>query len=208
MPILRTLLTSLTLIIIGGYALSAATDGFRAFTTETARRAEVREHPVALPAMTLETQSGARIHFADFHGKWLLVDFIYTRCATYCSALGGEFAQLQRRLAGPLARGQLQLLSISFDPRDGPQQLAAYQRRFHGLGFGWVAARPVGPDALRRLERVFGITVIPDGFGGYTHNAAVHVVNPQGRLVEILDMGRPELVTQTLPQSLSQSFEP
>jgi len=208
MPILRTLLASLTLIIVGGYALSAATDGFRAFTTETARRIEVREHPVQLPATMLETQSGARIRLADFHGKWLLVDFIYTRCATYCRALGGEFAQLQRRLAAPIAQGKLQLLSISFDPHDTPRQLADYQQRYHDLGFGWLAARPVGPGALERLERVFGITVIPDRFGGYMHNAAVHVVDPQGRLVEILDMDRPELVTQALPQSFSQSFKP
>jgi protein SCO1 len=205
MPILRTLLANLALVLAGVTALAAATDGFRAFTTETARRIEVREHPVHLPSATLETQSGARIHLTNFLGKWLLVDFIYTRCPTYCLALGGEFAQLQRRLAGPIAQGQVQLLSISFDPtHDTPQQLGAYQRRFRDQGFGWTAARPVGADGLKQLERAFGITVIPDRFGGYTHNAAVHVVDPQGRLVEILDMGSPELVVQTLPQSLTR----
>ena len=67
--------------------------------------------------MTLETQSGARIDVADLRGKWLLVDFIYTRCPTYCVALGSEFAQLQDRLAGPLAKGAVELVSISFDRR-------------------------------------------------------------------------------------------
>lgn len=205
MPILRTLLANLALVLAGGTTLSAATDGFHAFTTETARRMEVREHPVRLPAATLETQSGARIHFADFRGKWLLVDFIYTRCPTYCRALGGEFAQLQWRLAGPIAQGKVQLLSISFDPtHDTPEQLAAYQRRFRDQGLGWIAARPIEPDGLNQVERAFGITVIPDRFGGYTHNAAVHVVDPQGRLVEIVDMGSPELVVQRLPQSLNR----
>lgn len=209
MPILRTLLTNLALVAAGGTALCAATDGFHAFTTETARRIEVRQHPVPLPAATLETQSGNRIRFTDFRGTWLLVDFIYTRCPTYCRALGGEFAQLQRRLAGPIAQGQVRLLSISFDPvHDTPQQLAAYQQRFRDQGFGWIAARPVDTDELRQLERVFGITVIADRFGGFTHNAAVHVVDPQGRLVAILDMGSPELVASSLPQNFAQNIDP
>ncbi|MGH8505797.1 MAG: SCO family protein [Stenotrophobium sp.] len=199
MSILRTLLVSFALILLGGYALSVATGGFQAFTTETARRIRVREHPVEIPAVKLETASGARIDFSDFRGKWLLVDFIYTRCPTYCSALGGEFAQLQDRLAGPLAQGKLELISISFDPdRDTPPQLAAYQQRFHEHGPGWLAARPVTTDGLGQLKRAFGITVIPDAFGGYVHNTAIHMVDPQGRLVEIMDMGRPDQVAHAV----------
>ncbi|HEY8011580.1 MAG TPA: SCO family protein [Rudaea sp.] len=204
MPILRTLLASLALILVGGAALAAATGRFRAFTTETARRIEVREHPLELPAVALETAAGTRINLSDLRGKWLLVDFIYTRCPTYCVALGGEFAQLQDRLAGPLAQGKVQLLSISFDPdRDTPQRLATYLKLFRDRGEGWLAARPIDPQGLARLEQAFGITVIADTFGGYTHNVAIHVVDPRGRLVEILDVGNPDLVAQAVLQRTS-----
>jgi protein SCO1/2 len=204
MPILRTLLVSIALIAAGGFALGAATDRFRAFTTETARRIAVREHPVGIPDVPLETASGAHIGFAGFRGKWLLVDFIYTRCPTYCIALGGEFAQLQDRLAAPLARGDLELLSISFDPaHDSPERLAAYQRRFHTRGIGWLATRPDSADGLRRLERAFGVTVIPGPLDSYVHNAAVHLVDPQGRLVEIVDWGNPDAVVRALTQRLT-----
>ena len=37
--------------------------------------------------------------------------------------------------------------------------------------------------------RTFGIVVIPDGYGGYEHNAALHLVDERGRLVRILDLG-------------------
>jgi protein SCO1/2 len=205
MAILRTLLASLMLMIAGGFALSAATDRFQAFTSESARRVEVREHPVAIPDVALETASGTRIDLAGFRGQWLLVDFIYTRCPTYCVALGGEFAQLQDRLTVPLAQGKLQLLSISFDPeRDTPQELAAYQQRFRTRGHGWLAARPVTADGLRQLERAFGITVIADTLGGYTHNAAIHTVDPRGRLVEIADMGNPDRVAAGISRSLER----
>jgi protein SCO1/2 len=205
MRVLRTLLASLALLLAGCAGLSAATDRFQAFTTEAARRLAVRQHPTAIPAVALQLQSGARIAFADLRGKWLLVDFIYTRCPTYCRALGGEFAQLQERLAGPLAQGKVQLLSISFDPsHDTPPQLAAYLRRGRDSGLGWLAGRPLDQEGLERLERAFGITVIGDGEGGYTHNATVHLVDPRGRLVEIFDAGDPALAGQAVLQSLGR----
>jgi len=199
MPILRTLLASTLLLALGGAVLTVATDGFHAFTSETARRLAVRRDPPPVPAVLLETQSGARLDLAELRGRWVLVDFIYTRCLTWCLALGGEFAQLQDQLAAPLADGRLVLLSISFDPvHDTPAELAAYRQRFRGRDGGWIVARPTSEDGLRQLLRSFGVTVVPDGMGGYVHNAAIQVVDPQGRLVLILDAGNPRAVAQTM----------
>jgi protein SCO1/2 len=203
MAILRTLLASLVLLLAGGAALSVATDGFQAFTTEAARRAAVQRQPVEVPQVPLQLQSGAGAEFAALRGRWLLVDFIYTRCASVCLALGAEFAQMQRQLAEPIAAGRLQLVSISFDPEhDTPPELAAWLKRSGDNGKGWLAARPLGPAALARLEHAFGITVIPDGMGGYTHNAALHLVDPGGRLVEILDSGAPASTARLVRQRI------
>ena len=203
MRLLRTLFLSIALIVAGGGVLYAATDHLRAFTSESARRIAVRQHPIEVPSVAFETQSGARSDFANLRGKWLLVDFIYARCPTYCVALGSEFAQLQDQLAGPLGKGAVELVSISFDPaHDTPRALAAYLQRAHSRGAGWVAARPVDSGGLDALKQVLGITVIPDGLGGYTHNAAIHVVDPQGRLIEIVDPGQVDLAARTVLQKL------
>lgn len=205
MSILRTLLASCILLLLGGTVLTAATDGFRAFTTETARRVAVRRHPPQVPAVSLETQTGAQINLADLRGKWVLVDFIYTRCISYCQVLGGEFAQLQDQLAVPIAQDRLVLLSISFDPRhDTPAELAAYQERFRNRGAGWLAARPVRKDDLTQLLHTFGVTVIPDELGGYVHNTAITIVDPQGQLVQILDMGDPKTVAQAMLRNIGR----
>ena len=205
MSVLRTLLASL-LILTGGVAtLAAATDGFRAFTTETARRIDVREHPRTLPRAALQTADGQVIDFAALRGRWLLIDFIYTRCMTYCSVQGSEFAQLQRNLAQPIAAGQVALLSISFDPaHDDPANLVAYQRRSGDQGSGWIAARPVNASDLDALKRVFGVTAVPDGLGGYVHNAAIAVVDPRGLLVAILDWDAPGEAQHYVQQRLQQ----
>ncbi len=157
MAILRTLLASLALLLAGGAALSAATDRFQAFTTEAARRLAVRRAPGRDSAScACKLQSGARIDLADLRGKWLLVDFIYTRCPTYCVALGSEFAQLQDRLAGPIAQGRVQLLSISFDPgHDTPPQLTAYLQRSRDRGRAGSPPAPGRPatDSGNSSER-------------------------------------------------------
>ena len=203
MSILRTALASCLLLVLGGAVLTAATDGFHAFTTETARRLAVQRHPPTVPAVPLETQSGAQLNLADLRGKWLLVDFVYTRCISWCLVQGGEVAQLQDRLAEPLAQGRLLLLSISFDPaHDTPAELAAYQQRFHNRGTGWLAARPLRAGDLQALLHTFGVTVVPDTFGGYVHNTAIAVVDPHGRLVQILDTGNPEAAAGIVRRNL------
>lgn len=200
MSALRTLLASLPILAAGLGALALATDGLRAFTTEAARRLDVAEHPRALPPLPLQTADGSIIHFGELRGRWLLVDFIYTRCETYCSVQGNEFARLQQRLAAPIAAGQLVLLSISFDPRhDDPAQLAAYQRRSGDHGAGWIAARPARASDLPPLLRSFGVTAVPDRRGGYVHNAALAVVDPAGRLVAITDWDATEQAQAHLP---------
>lgn len=140
MKALRTLLASLLVLVAGLAALFYATDGLRAFTSETARRISINEHPRTIPPVTLQTAQAEYSNFSTLRGRWLLVDFIYTRCETYCSAQGNEFAQLQRQLAEAIAAEQVLLLSISFDPRDGPKELADYQHRFGNQGAGWIAA--------------------------------------------------------------------
>lgn len=193
MAVLRTLLASLLLLTAGIGVLAALTDEFRAFTTASALRISVREQPRPVPDVALQTADGRTIDLKDLQGRWVLVDFIYTRCVSTCSVQGSEFARLQDRLAAPIARGEVSLLSISFDPaHDGPAQLAGYQRRSGTRGAGWIAARPIDNDGLQDLMRVFGIKAVADGMGGFIHNPVVAVVDPHGRLVAVLDWDDPD----------------
>lgn len=188
MATLRTLLASLAILVGGIGALHQATDGFRAFTSETARRMNIRNRPVVVPNVELETSDGTRRDFASLRGRWLLVDLIYTNCTFLCPLQGAEFGRMQRGLTEQIAADKVALLSISFDPeKDEPAALQRYLQAHRVNQAGWVAARPVGAGDLAALLTNLGVIVIPDGMGGFMHNAATLVIDPAGRLVDVLD---------------------
>lgn len=183
-----TLVAVAAILAAGFAAASQLTLGFRAWTTEDARRIAVVERPVDLSALPVVTPEGSErdLWSSGPATKAWLVTFIYTRCPTICLALGSEFQQLQVALdAAPGVR----MASISFDrAHDTPVALGDYARRFSADPRRWVVAAPASDEALRRLLAGSGVVVIPDGIGGYVHNAAIHVVVPPGKLVRVFGM--------------------
>ncbi|GAB1715836.1 MAG: hypothetical protein NTAFB05_08780 [Nitrobacter sp.] len=185
---MHPLLASVAVIATGGALLWQATDGFAALTTERARRVEVMRDMSAVPTFTVETMAGERLSLPPGDGRATVVEFIYTNCPSICQSAGAELMRLRDRLAkGPLA-ARVWLVSLSFDPaRDTPERMAEYGHGHGADGRLWTVARPAKGD-LGALLNAYGITVIPDRAGGFTHNAALHVVSPDGRLLAILDM--------------------
>lgn len=183
----RRTATAAALIFAAGLALAhAVTDGFRAFTLESARRLHALTAPGPVPDLVLDLADGGRARLSEMPGQVLIVDFVYTNCPTYCAALGSVYARLTERLKDEIAAGRVRLVSISFDPaRDGPAELRAYRARYGGHPAGWDLGRPAHTADLERWLKAFGVVVIADGIGGYTHNAAVHVVGPDRRLAAI-----------------------
>ena len=186
---LRTAVASLVLGATSGALMWRGTDGFRAITSEQARRLSIARAPRALPDIALEDQDGRIFTLAGYRGRPVAVDFIYTQCATVCPLLSVGFQRLEREGRGRGARASLQLLSITFDPRDTPAHLRAYASRYGADGDTWRFARVRDTTDLPALLRAFDVVVIPDGRGDFQHNAAVLLVNAAGRLAGVLDPG-------------------
>jgi protein SCO1/2 len=202
----RTWLASLCVAAAGFAVAHAATDGFRAYTLESARRLAALEAPSAVPSLALEWSDGRRAPLVALDAPVLLVDFIYTRCESYCAALGGVFAQLQQRLAAEIARGEVRLVSITFDPRDDGPALVAYRDRHRGDPAAWLIGRPVAPSELSAWLDGFGVVVIRDELGGFTHNAAVHVVGPDRRLAAIHDLDAIDAIVASTRAAIGKSY--
>ena len=172
-------------------ALSWATDGFRVVTSEGARRLAVERSPRLVPEVAMIDQNGQSFSLADYRGRAVLVDFIYTGCPTICGVLGDDFRNVLE-LAQADAAGGIDLISISFDPEhDDRGALQRYGQRYGAAAPRWRVAAPVDRDGLAILLRSFGTVVIPDDAGGFVHSGAVYLVGPRRRLVRILDPDAP-----------------
>lgn len=176
--------------LLGTAVLWWSTDGFSAFTTESARRAQVLRSPRQLPATVLEDQDGRPFSLRDYRGRLVAVEFIYTRCPTVCRSLGIAFRQVRDGVPPEALGRDFVLVSISFDPqRDGPAALRGYGQAHGADGVRWRIARVRSAAELKPLLDAFGIVVIPDGLGGFEHNAAIHLIGRDGKLAEISDTG-------------------
>lgn len=199
---MRSVFAAVLIGAAGCGAVWAATDGLRAFTAEGARRLAIAKAPRPLPEVPLQDQHGREFRLSDLEGRLVAVDFVYTRCTTFCVVLGNTLQRLQAELGDELLGSEVLLLSISFDPeRDTPERLRDYGRRF-GAGGAWQLARVVDPAQLPTVLDAFGITVIPDGLGGFEHNAAVHIVDRAGRLTRIVDFDDPAAARQAIEAAL------
>ena len=189
----RTFCATLAVLLTGLLALWAATAGGQSFTTETLRRQQVSATPQRLAAFDVTTASGEQTSLnallAAGNKVWL-VDFVYTRCQTVCSVLGSTYQQLQAQINADGLQAQVGLLSISFDPaNDDAAALKAYSERLRINPAIWQVVTLSQWQDRRRLLDAFGIMVLPAPLGEFEHNAALHVVSSDGRLISIIDYG-------------------
>lgn len=189
--------------LAGLFALGRATDGYRAFTAESARRLAVLEHPYPVPQVQLQDQSGRTLALEDYRGQWLLATFIYTRCSDVCPILETSFQQVYESLPQERLGRDVSLLTVSFDrANDTVEALHHYMAYFQADGETWRMARVPDAAELDRLLKRFGVVVIPDRAGGFEHNAAIYLVSPEGRLVRIFDYDDPEQAIRHLQDIL------
>ncbi|MDW3688787.1 SCO family protein [Cupriavidus sp. CV2] len=191
-------------LVLAGAAVFATTRGLRTVSADGARRLDLARAPRELPALALLDQAGRQHAFGGpiAQGKSTdrselpvtLVTFVYTQCMAICRTSASGQAWLQQQLRERRLQDRVRLLTLSFDPaRDTPAALLAYARTLRADPAIWTFATVAEPARLRGLLDAFGIVVLPDGLGGYSHNAALFLVDAQGRLAAAYDVERPDL---------------
>ena len=144
----------------------------------------------AMPDAALIDQTDKRRSLSEWRGTPVLVTFIYTRCPlpNYCPLMDRHFATIQRTVANdPALKGQLNLISISFDPEfDTPAVLTTHATTLKADTSTWtfLTGDKVTVD---RLAARFGVGVIrgPDGATEITHNLRTALFAADGTLVKM-----------------------
>ena len=204
----RNVIAIVVVSILGLLLFFLQTDGFTAFTAETARVNKLIEEQPAFPDVTLEDSKERVYSFSEFEDKYVAITFVYTACTDVCPQLEMNFAQVYDGIPSKYIEDDIIFLTISFDPeRDDPETLERYRMFFGSDGDTWRMARINEQDELRSLLDEFGVIVIPDGEGDFAHNSAFYLVNRDGKLVEVMDYMEIEEATKTVVSILDNDVK-
>lgn len=134
---------ALALVLLFGLSLFyIGTDGFKAYTAETARVNSLIENQPQFPEVTFEDSKGRVYPVSEFDGKYVFITFMYTYCSTVCPILEMNMGQVYSQVPEEYIGEDILFLSISFDPeRDDPATLAEYTGHFNADGDTWRMAR-------------------------------------------------------------------
>ncbi|WP_066319668.1 SCO family protein [Bacillus sp. FJAT-29814] len=201
----HTKISHILVIAFGFVLFFIGTDGFTAYTAETARVNKLMNEKPQFPDVTLEDSIGRKYSISEFENKYVFITFLYTACTTVCPQLEWNMSQVYQKLPTKYLGKEIVFLSISFDPaRDTPETLNKYKDYFKSDGETWRMARIPKQKELDSLLKEFGVIVIPDDNGTFAHNSAFYLVDPKGKLVEVMDYKKVDEASAKLNKILKQ----
>ncbi len=133
---------------------------------------KTRGHMV--PDVALVTDDSTTFHLADLAGKPIIINPVFTRCPMACPAITSSLRDALAEI-GPPEVGY-HVLTVSFDPADGPAELRDYRERL-ALPEGWILATGTPANIAELLGALDFQTVALDG-GGFAHPNVIVVVSP------------------------------
>lgn len=202
----RNIIAVVVVFIFGFFLFFIGTDGFQAFTAETARTNKLIEEKPQFPEVTLEDSKERVYPFSEFQGKYVMLTFIYTACTDVCPELEMNLYEVYEQIPEKYIGEDIMFLSISFDPEnDDPVTLERYRSFFRSDGETWRMARITDETELQNLLDEFGVIVIPDGNGHFTHNSAFYLVDRDRFLVEVLDYQKTEEAAEKVNSILREN---
>jgi len=158
-----------------------------------------------LPNVSLIDQHGSTFSLASLRGKPVLVDFIYTSCASTCPMLTAKIAAIAHQL-GPALGADVTIVSISLDPEhDSPAELAKYAKSHDADGPGWIFLTGP-PSQIDQVLALFKLRRTRESDGSITHSIEAFLLGPDGhqiRQYNALDVS-PEAVVADIDRARSK----
>jgi protein SCO1 len=146
----------------------------------------------ATPGFPLVNQDGKKIKLDQYHGRAVLLTFIYTRCPLpdYCPLMSQNFVEIRRELEkNPTAKDKIHLLSVTVDPAyDTPKILREYGARFVGAkdrdAFSKWEFATGSPEEIKNIAQFFGLNYWPEK-DQIIHGLRTAIISPDGKVVRV-----------------------
>ena len=135
-----------------------------------------------LPDVSLIDQHGSTVSLASLKGKPVLIDFIYTSCASTCPVLTAKMVSVARQL-GPALGANVTIVSITLDPEhDGPAQLAAYAKSQTADNNGWLFLTGK-PSDIDQVLAAFKLRRMRESDGSIMHSVSAFLLGADGHQI-------------------------
>ena len=150
--------------------------------TATAARAQLAYPPdekrtigTQVPDVTLMSEDSTTFTLGSLAtGKPIVVSPIFTSCQQTCPMITANLRDALNSIGEPGAG--YHVLSISFDPADGPAQLRQYREEL-SLPAGWKLAVATPENLKQLLDAIdFDYSALPEG--GFVHANVVAILTP------------------------------
>jgi len=130
---------------------------------------------------TLLDRAGKPVRLADYRGKPLLVNFMYTGCFQVCPTSTRAIAAAIDAMGRSMDPRQYNIISIGFNlPADSPASMKAFaaQQRINFANWEFLSPHV---STVEALTRDFGFGYAPSQ-SGFDHLLQVTVVDAEGRI--------------------------
>ena len=143
----------------------------------------------AVPDTALVDENNAARPLTSLKGHRVALTFMYTRCPQpdFCPLMDRNFAAVQNEIKKTPGLGDVQLVSVSFDPaNDTPAVLKTHARALQADPAVWHFVTANAAD-IKGFSAKFGVTAEPsdESPAVLTHNLSTAVIDADGRLVKI-----------------------
>ena len=144
------------------------------------------------PDLVFRDGGGASVRLGDFFGrKPLILTLNYFDCPMLCPLALEGLVRTLRPLSFSIGE-QFDVLTVSFNPRETPEQAAATKARYQrdygrpGTEAGWHFLTG-SEEAIQQLTEAVGFKAVYDAARQeYAHAAGIMVLTPQGRIARYL----------------------
>lgn len=179
--------TVLAIAMLISLPLSASAHSLQEFEQQLEAREtyfQAMEKPA--PDFMLQDTGGGIHRMADFRGKVLVLNFIYTHCPDACPLHAEKIAEIQKMINGTPMRSKVEFITITTDPERDTRAVLQEYGAAHGLdpaNWLFLTAAPNQPaDSTRRLAQAYGLEFTPTPDELEMHGVVTHVIDQDGVL--------------------------
>ena len=128
----------------------------------------------SVPDVTLIGEDSTSFKLSTLAGKPVVVNPVFTTCQQVCPMITQNLHSALAEIGEPGVG--YQVLTVSFDPADGPAQLREYRRKLD-LPPGWKLAVATPENLKALLDAIdFNYEALPQG--GFVHANVVAILSP------------------------------